>query len=325
MLSRRAVAAGLLAAPALLRLSPARAAPASDDDAVPAGTVLRVGDQKGNSASVLKAAGALAGVPYTVEWHQFVAAAPLLEALDAGVVDLAYAADAPTTFALAAGVEAKIIAANRGTGAGTAILVPDASPIRAPADLRGKRIAVNRGSIGHALVLAVAARQGWAPGDIEVANLLPADAKAALAAGAVDAWSTWEPYLAQAQLNDGARVLIDGGGGVLTGLGFVTATNAAIAGKRAALADYVRRLAGARRWALEHPDAYAAVLAAEIGVSPAVAKRAFLADRLTPVPIDDAVAADEQRTADRYAAAKLIPHRIDTAPAFDRGFNAAVT
>jgi sulfonate transport system substrate-binding protein len=172
--SRRAL---LLATPGLLL---ARTAAAD--------TVLRVGDQKGGTQSVMKAAGGLDSLPYHLEWSQFPAAAPLLEALNAGAVDVALAGDAPATFALAAGLHGKIILPTRTSGAGTAIMVGRNSPIQSAAGLKGHRIAANRGSIAHALVLALAEQQGWSASDYTLANLLPAEAKTALSAGAVDAW-----------------------------------------------------------------------------------------------------------------------------------------
>ena len=148
---------------------------------------LRAGDQKGGTQSVMQAAGVLDGLPYRLEWNQFGAAAPVLEALNADAIDLALAGDAPATFALAAGLRARIISPVRTSGAGTAILVGNASPIRSAADLKGRTVAVNRGSIGHSLVLAVAAAQGWPFAAITIANLLPGEAKTALSTGAVDA------------------------------------------------------------------------------------------------------------------------------------------
>jgi sulfonate transport system substrate-binding protein len=290
---------------------------------VAAETVLRVGDQKGGSQAVLKAAGALDDLPYTIAWKQFAAAAPLLEALNADAVDIAAASDSPTTFALAAGVRGHVIGATRGSGAGTSIIVAANSPIRTPEDLRGKKIGTNRGSVGHALVLAIAEKLSWQPDDIRIANLLPADAKAALASGAIDAWSTWNTYVAEARINDGARIVVSGAG-LLSGLNFLTATDAAITAKPAALKDYLRRLAGAWRWAARNPDAYAAALAAEIGVTVPVAKLAFQTDIPVPVVIDDSVVAAEQRTADRYLAARLLHDRLDAPAIFHRSFNGAV-
>src|SRR4051812_29025011 len=241
----------------LAGLASGLAAPALGD------TSLRIGDQKGGAQSLMKAAGVLERVPYRVEWSQFAAAAPVLEALNADAIDAALAGDAPTTFALAAGLRARVVAATRSAGAGTAIMVRKDSPIRTVADLKGRTVAVNRGSIGHALVISVTEAQGWGVQDITVANLLPTEAKTALSGGAVDAWCSWGVYVAQARLVDGYRIVADGGNGLLTGLSYLVASDRAIAGRREALVDFTRRLAAARRWAQSHPADYARVLAAE--------------------------------------------------------------
>ena len=312
MSTRRRLLAGLAASPLL------------GAAAWTAEGALRIGDQKGGTQSVMKAAGVLDGLPYRLQWSQFAAAAPLLEALNAGAVDLAFAGDAPTTFAMAAGLQARIIQPVRTTGAGTAIVVPATSPVREASDLRGRSIATNRGSIGHALVLAVAEAQGWRASDVKLVNLLPNDAKTALSTGAVDAWCSWGVYVAQARLVDGARVVVDGGRGLLTGLSFLLASDDAIARRRDALLDFCRRLAVARRWAAGHRDEYAAVLAAEIGVSQPVARLTFETDTPVPVPVDAQVVADEQRTAARYLAAGGKPTGLEAARLFDASFNEAL-
>ena len=313
MTTRRQVLGGLAAA----ALWGSRASAAT--------TTLRAGDQKGGTHSVMSAAGVLDGLPYRLEWNQFAAAAPVLEALNAGAVDLAFAGDAPTTFALAAGLQARIIAPIRTTGAGTAIMVGQDSPIRSAADLKGRTVAVNRGSIGHSLVLAVAEAQGWPFSAIKIANLMPGEAKTALSTGAVDAWCSWGVYVAEARLIDQMRVLVDGSHGLTTGLSYLVATNDAIAHRRDALLDFSRRLAIARRWATAHPDDYARALAAEIGVEQRVARLVFDTDAPVPVPIDARLIADAQKTADRSLAAGVIHARLDAAPAFDASFNATLT
>jgi sulfonate transport system substrate-binding protein len=286
--------------------------------------MLRVGDQKGGTQSVMKAAGVLDDLAYTISWNQFAAAAPLLEALNADAVDLAFAGDAPTTFALAAGLRGHIIAATRGSGASTAIVVPQASPIRTAADLKGRSIATNRGSIGHALVLAVAEAQGWAASDYSLANLLPSEAKSALSSGAVDAWCSWGVYVAHARLVDEARVVVDGSKGVLTGLSYLVATDQAIGTRCPQLLDFSRRLVAARRWADTHRDEYARVLAAEIGVPQPVARLTFDTEVPLPVATDERVIADQQRTADRYQKAGVIRARLDASRVFDPSFNEAL-
>ena len=286
---------------------------------------LRAGDQKGGTQSVMKAAGVLEGLPYRLDWSQFAAAAPVLEALNANAVDLAFAGDAPATFALAAGLQARIVAPIRTSGAGTAILVGQNSPLRSAADLKGRTVAVNRGSIGHALVLAVAEAQGWEFNDIKIANLMPGDAKTALSTGAVDAWCSWGVYVAQARLVDQMRIVVDGGGGLLTGLSYLVASDDAIAHRRNALLDFSRRLVVARRWAQLHPDEYARVLAAEIGVVQPVARLVFDTEIPVPIAIDARVIADEQKTADRYFNAGIIHTRLDASRVFDASFKGALT
>lgn len=182
----------------------------------------------------MEAAGVLKDVPYKIEWKEFAAAAPLLEALGAAAIDVGLVGDAPFTFAAAANVPAKAIAAIRQSREGLAILVPENSPIKSIDDLRGKKIATGRGSIGHQLVLAALAAKGWAAGDVQLVFLAPSDAKIAYSQGSVDAWSTWEPYVSQEEVLFKARRVISGEG-LTPGLSFVVATPDAIRDKRAAL------------------------------------------------------------------------------------------
>ncbi len=210
-----------------------------------AAPVLHMGDQRGNVRALMEAAGLLADLPYGIQWSEFPAAAPLAEAMAAEAIDGGIIGDAPFTFtfAFAGGVAIRAIAVDRYNPEGTAIVVASGSTITDVAGLRGKRIATGRGSIGHSLVLSVMQQQGWAKSDVAIVFLLPSDAKAALASGAVDAWSTWEPYTSQVEaLEGGGRVT--SGAGLAPGLSYQAATVAAIAAKRppaAGLCASVRR------------------------------------------------------------------------------------
>jgi sulfonate transport system substrate-binding protein len=174
-------------------------------------STLRVGDQKGNARAVMEAAGVLKDVPYRIEWKEFAAAAPPLEALSAGAIETGLVGDAPFTFAAASNVPIKAIAAIRQSQEGLAILVPDQSPIRSFEELRGKKIATGRGSIGHQLILAALEAKGWTLNDVQIVFLAPSDAKIAYSQGSVDAWSTWEPYVSQEEVLFGSRQRDDRG------------------------------------------------------------------------------------------------------------------
>lgn len=301
--------------PALLAL----AAPAGAEE------VLRVGDQRGNARALMEAAGVLDDLPYRLEWSEFPAAAPLLEALNAGAIDAGGVGDAPFTFAAAAGVPVKAYLAFRNRQDGLAILVAKDSPIRTVPELKDKRIATNRGSIGHQIVLAALEEAGLPAESVRFHFLPPADAKLALASGAVDAWATWEPYTSAAELAGLVRVVRDGNG-ITPGLSFAVASDTALKTKRRLLADYAGRLARARAWALADPAPYAALWSKLIGLPEAVPLRWFGRAQYRTVPIDAAVIADEQRIIDLYVRAGLIPKaRAPKADAIvDTGFSEAL-
>jgi len=286
--------------------------------------VLRVGDQKGNAQAVMEAAGVLKDVPYRIEWKEFAAAAPLLEALGAGAIDTGLVGDAPFTFAAAANVQAKAIAAIRQSGEGLSILVPEKSPVKTFDDLRGKKIATGRGSIGHQLVLAALAARGWAVSDVQFVFLAPSDAKVAYSQGSVDAWSTWEPYVSQEEVLFKARRIITGEG-LTPGLSFTVATPEAIRDKRAALDDFIKRLTAARAWSQDHVDGYAQTWGRLMNISPAVAVNWLERARIKVVPIDDVVVSDEQRTIGLYFNSGLIKQKLDASEIVDRSFVDAIT
>jgi sulfonate transport system substrate-binding protein len=281
---------------------------------------LRVGDQKGGNQSLLRAAGELSGLPYEIEWSEFPAAAPLLEALNAGAIDVGYVGNAPFLFAYATGVPARVISVVRQNSDGLAIVVPAKSPIQKAADLKGRRIGTGRGSIGHYLVLATLQKAGLRVEDVNLVFLGPIDARAALSSGAIDAWATWDPYTSMLEISDGARRIADGNG-FSANKSYVVASLDAIRDKRAALADFTRRLNRARQWALQHPDQYADEWAKTTGNPAAVAKRWFTRAQIQGMPMDDALVADQQSIVDLYAKAGVINKRFTVGDAFDRSFN----
>lgn len=172
--------------------------------------LLRAGDQKGGLQALLDAAGELKNLPYDIKWSEFPAAAPLAEALNANAVDFGPIGDAPLLFTLAAGSRVKAFAASRSDAYGTAVLVAPHSPLKTAADLKGKSIATNRGSIGHLVTLKALESAGIKADDVQLRFIPPPDAKLALTQGSVDAWATWEPYTALAETSGHARVLVSG-------------------------------------------------------------------------------------------------------------------
>lgn len=284
-----------------------------------ADSTLKVGDQQLQTRGILEASGELNNLPYKIEWFNFPAAQPLGEALNAGAIDVGGLGDAPLIFAYAAGARVRAVAATRSIPRDLAIVVPDGSPIKTAADLKGKRIATTRGSIGHYLAIATLERAGIKLSEVSLRFMQPADAKAALASGNVDAWSTWDPYVALAEQKDHDRSIANGID-LSSGLSFQAATETSIKDKHAQIADFLKRVAAGQRWALAHPDEVAAMQSKVTGLPPDVLKTVYQRAQLHPVAIDDAVVAEQQKTADLYHRGDVIKTRLDVAPSFDRQF-----
>nr|WP_237454336.1 ABC transporter substrate-binding protein [Pseudonocardia sp. SID8383] len=292
---------------------------AADDGPVDLSQVtLRVGDQAGIQQALVEASGALDGAPYRVEWAQFPAAAPLLEALRGEAIDVGIAGDAPTLTALASTDRIKIVEATRSPShGGLALLVPKDSPIRSVADLRGRTVSpTTQGSIGHYLLLRALKEAGVRPDEVTISFLQPVDAAAAMNSGAIDAWSTWDPYTAVAQQESGARVLRDAKG-LGTGLTFLDANTAALddAGTRAALTDFTQRYGCALQWARENQRENAAIYAKLTGRPAAVADLMAQRALRDVTPLSPQLVAELQGVADRYAGYGVLRNPVDVASA----------
>ncbi len=311
----RVAAALLLAAVALASATVAFAAEA---------VVLRVGDQKGGNRSLLEIAGLAQDLPYRIEWSEFPAAAPILEALNAGALDVGYTGDLSFLTVYAAGAPIKAIGGTRSDARSQAILVRADSPIHSAANLAGKRLAGTRGGWGQFLISATLEKAGIRPEAARFAPLNPVDAKVALMAGSVDAWAVWEPYVSFATLKDKARPIADGAGLTPT-ITFIVASDSAIATKRAAVQDLLNRLNKARLWSLDHLAEYARSTASLTKRPEDVLLSAYTAQRTSPIAIDDAVVTEVQEASDRATRYGILSKRLDVGQAVDRSFTAAAS
>ncbi|PXX57372.1 sulfonate transport system substrate-binding protein [Nocardia tenerifensis] len=302
----------------------------SDDAAVrPDGSIdlsqvtLHAGDQKGTGLqALLTAAGELDKTPYKITWSQYQAGPPMLEAINSGAVDIGGVGNAPPIFAAAAKSAIKIVSGYQAGKEGQGIVVPKDSPLRAPEDLRGKKIAVTKGSSAHAHLLAVLAKAGIKWSDIEPQYLQPPDALAALSTGRVDAWAIWDPYTAQAEQQSNARILVDGNGYV-TGDAFYVAGDKALGSKAttAALRDLLARIARAHAWVNDHPEQWAKTYAELTGLPYDVILTVVKRGRYQDHPLDAASIAAEQGVADAFAEAGLIPRKVTISDFTDTRFN----
>ncbi len=294
--------------------SDAKEAPATVPLSELSSLTLQVGDQKGGTEALLNAAGALQDLPYKIVFSTFTSGPPQIEAATAGKIDFAITGNTPPIFGAASHAKVKVVSAYDGSGRGDRILVHSDSPLRAVADLAGKRIAVGKGSSAHGNVLAQLDRAGLSPSDVTLVFLQPADALGAFTKHQVDAWAIWDPYTAQAEADIAVRSIAQATG-VTNGAGFGVASGQALADpkRNTALADLLVRYAKAVRWAKDNPTLWAQRYAADVGLDPQVAAAAQDRSLRLPTALSDELVGSEQELADLFAESK----QIATAPDFD--------
>jgi sulfonate transport system substrate-binding protein len=280
--------------------------------------VLAVGYQKASVAlTLLKAQGLLeqrlAPLGYSVSWAIFTSGPPILEALNAGDVDFAFTGEPPPIFAQAAGVPVVYAAATQPSPKSVAILTEPGSAVKTVADLRGKKVAVAKGSSAHYLLVAAIQHAGLSYSDIQPVYLQPPDGRIALQSGSVDAWSIWDPFLAAAQVA-GASILTDGTG-LMPNRAFYLSSRSFATQNAAALAAAVAAVREIEAWEPKHIPQMAEDISRTTGVPPAILKVWFTRQKYGVVPVTPAIVADQQHIADTFARLHLIPRPIDIAQA----------
>lgn len=284
-----------------------------------AGQTLRVGYQKWGTYSILKATGdlepKLAALGWRVEWVEFPAGPPLLEALNAGSIDLGHAGDSPPLFAQAAGVPFVYVAASSPSPESSALLTPAASPVREWADLKGKRVGFTKGTSAHTLVVRGLEKHGLTLADVEAVYLAPADGRVALEAGGIDAWSIWDPYLSAAEHVGGVRRLCDGRG-LVEAREYYFASRAFVEARPDVVRLFLAELTRVKGWSKGRPGVVAQLLAEQTGLALAAVERAEARrNRYDTQPITATLIADQQALADRYVELGLLPKKIAVADA----------
>jgi sulfonate transport system substrate-binding protein len=303
IVTRRRIGVLAIAVAALLAASGARA----DDQ------VIRIGFQKYGKLMLLKSKGLLdeklKPLGYRVQWSEFPSGPPLLEAINTGAIDFGNTGEAPPIFAQAAGAPLRYVAFEPPSPRGEAILVPKDSKLASVADLKGKKVALNKGSNVHYLLVRALEKAGVKYSEITPVFLSPSDARAAFERGSVDAWVIWDPFQAAAEAATGARTLADGTG-IVSNHQFYLATKSFTEKHRKALDVALAALSEIDAWAQSDIKAVAEQLSPSVGLPVPVLQLALERQSYGIRPINQTVIDEQQRIADTFHALGLIPKPI---------------
>jgi len=275
--------------------------------------VLRVGHQKG-WLSLLKGRGTLekrlAPLGVKVAWTEFNAGPVQLEALNVGSIDFGDVGEAPPIFAQAAGAPLIYAASTVPRPRLEAVIVPKDSPIRSVAELKGKRIAFNKGSNVHYFLVKLLQKHGLQYRDVQPVFLAPPDARAAFERGAVDAWAIWDPFLASAQKTLDARLLADATG-VVNNRAFYFTSRDFAARNADVLRIAVQEVAAIDTWVEKNQPAAAAELSSLLGLDRSVTELFVSRVGYGTLPVSREILAEQQAIADTFFDLKLIPRKLD--------------
>lgn len=307
-LTRRAFGGGLAAGLAILG-TPRRAAAAPAE--------VRIGFQKTNLPVVAQRQRTIEtalGPQTTVRWVEFAAGPPLVEALNVGAIDLGWTGDAPPIFGQAGGAAIVYVAALPPNGKGEAIITQADSGITSVADLKGRTVGVGKGTSAQNLLVAAVEANGLSYDQVNAQYLAPADGAAAFAAGKIDAWSVWDPFLAIAETRYKPTVLVRGSD-ILTVNTYFLGNRAFAAANPDTVRQVLDGLRTAAAWADTHRKEVAEALHEVTGVPLDAQRLAAGRAEFGIFDITPEIIAHQQQTADRFFRLGLIPKQIAVADA----------
>jgi sulfonate transport system substrate-binding protein len=225
-----------------------------------------------------------------VNWVQSLGSNKALEFLNAGSIDFGSSAGAAALVSKINGNPIKSVYVYS-KPEWTALVTGKDSGINSVADLKGKSVAVTRGTDPHIFLVRALQGAGLTEQDITPVLLQHPDGATALIRGDVDAWAGLDPMMANVELNDGARLFYRDADANTYG---ILSTRQEFLEQHP---DLVKRVLvvyeNARKYALAHPDELKASFVAATNLPEAVADKQ-LGER---TDLSNGVIGDAQRDA----------------------------
>jgi sulfonate transport system substrate-binding protein len=252
---------------------------------------------------------------YKVQWLEFAAGPQQLEAVNANGLDIASTAESPPVFSQAAGAPLVYLATTSSEGKATSLLVPINSPIKTVADLKGKKVAFQKASIGHYLLVKALEKSGLKLSDIQSVLLPPPDANVAFSQGKVDAWFIWEPFVTRAEQKKIGRVLVDGGQLRDTG-NFFSTNRQFYNANREVIKVFLEELQKEQTWAKNHPKELAELLASITQLDVQTLEKMHAKYDFELLPITEETINKQQEVADKWFSLGQIPNKVNVKDGF---------
>lgn len=289
---------------------------AAADAAASGSKTIRIGYQKATELDLLRSRGNLdkraKELGVAIEWALFPSGPPMLEAMNAGKIDFGGVGESPPIFSQAGGGQFYYVSYTPLSSESQDIVIPKNSTIQTAADLKGKKVALQKGSSAHYLLLKVLEENGLAANQVEVVSLPPADARAAFEQGNVDAWSIWDPFLAVVQNNGNVKDLKVGRERRTFFLASQSFANQQPDSLKVVLDEAKQNGA----WVKQHFREVAEQFSKDIKVDAPILEAVYKRRSWDVLPIDEKIQEAQQQVADVFYKAQVIPKNIQVKTSF---------
>ncbi|MEN3608377.1 aliphatic sulfonate ABC transporter substrate-binding protein [Plantactinospora sp. ZYX-F-223] len=252
------------------------------------------------------------------KWSLFESGPALTEALKAGAIDIGQVGEAPPVFAAAGKIKFRIIGTSEPVPQGEAVLVKEAKGFRGFADLKGKTVALNKGSNVNWLLVKLLEAHHMTLADINVKYLKPAEARPAFDNDQVDAWIIWDPYFALTE-RPGVKILADATG-LASNREYILVSPEALERKPDQIRRFLETYRGVTDWGIANPEQRTKILAPELKIDEPTTARALARSAKPLAPVTPEIGAELQAIADGFTTLELIPERVDMVSLVDDRF-----
>ncbi len=156
----------------------------------------------------------------------------------------------------------------------TALVVAKGSTLTDPKELKGKKVAAQKGTDPYFFILRTLAANGLSQADIEFVNLPHGDGRTALERGNVDAWAGLDPHMAASELQAGSKLIYRNKD--FNTYGFLNGREEFVKKYPVTTQKIIQQYERAKQWIIDNPDQAAQILADEAKLSLDVAKRSLV-------------------------------------------------
>ncbi|MCY8523035.1 aliphatic sulfonate ABC transporter substrate-binding protein [Bacillus atrophaeus] len=255
-----------------------------------------------------------------VKWTEFQSGPPQFEGLAADKLDFSQVGNSPVISGQAAGISFKEIGLSQDGLKANGILVKKDSGIHDLKDLKGKKIAVAKGSSGFDFLYKALDQAGLSADDVNIIQLQPDEATSAFENGAVDAWSIWEPYLSIQTLKHEAKIIANGESTDLYSPGFTLVRTKFADEYPDEVVRFLKVYDKAVAWQKKHREEAADLYVDIKNLDKEVVKNVLNNTEPLNEVINDDIIKAQQETADFQYRTKAINKKIDVKEVVDNSF-----